>query len=93
MTDSALGYQGIRSRINSILEEVLGYEIDRESIRLEDLDSLQVLELLILIEDEFGIDSDGIIENGPEWWASTDQLAYAISNLMNAPDDNASSRQ
>jgi acyl carrier protein len=92
MTDSVPGYQEIRNRINSILEQVLGYEPNPDDNSLDSMDSLHVLELLILLEDEFNIVSDDIIESDAELWSSIDQLVHTIGKLMNVSDDSTSAR-
>jgi acyl carrier protein len=76
------GQVNIRQRVLAVLENVLGYSLDPDTKRLDDLDSLQVLELLVSLEEEFDIDSDKIIEAHPDWWTSLDDLVAALTSLI-----------
>ncbi|WP_329213985.1 phosphopantetheine-binding protein [Streptomyces sp. NBC_00683] len=71
----------VRERVLAVLERILGYQLDPATEQLTDLDSLQVLELLVSLEEEFDIDSDRIIESQPDWWASLSTLVASISAL------------
>ncbi|MFK3978769.1 phosphopantetheine-binding protein [Micromonospora sp. NPDC050397] len=80
----------IRTRTLEVLTKVLGYRPDPELDDLRGLDSLQVLELLVSLEEEFGIDSDRIIEARPDWWVSLNDLVQIISAL--SVEEDTSSR-
>jgi acyl carrier protein len=73
--------EGIRARVLDAVAQVLGYPLDPETRNLSDLNSLQILELLVLLEEEFDIDSDEIIEARPEWWISLDEIVASIAVL------------
>jgi acyl carrier protein len=72
----------VRERVVAVLERILGYRLDPDAEQLSDLDSLQVLELLVSLEEEFDIDSDRIIESRPDWWSSLSTLADSVSRLL-----------
>ncbi|MGY5060713.1 phosphopantetheine-binding protein [Streptomyces sp. 900105755] len=79
-------------RLRALLGQVLGYPLDPEIRNLQDLDSLQILELIVLLEEEFDIDSDKITESEPGWWSSVDDLVASIRTLMAASSSTAASR-
>lgn len=85
MSDASLGEADIRERILNVLTNILGYRPDERTEKMVDLDSLQVLELLVSLEEEFDIDSDQIIETRPDWWTSLSELVTSIASLVHAP--------
>lgn len=72
----------IRQRILNILESILGYQPEADGEDLQGLDSLQILELLVTLEDELDVDSDRIIESRPGWWETLDGLVEIIKVLQ-----------
>jgi acyl carrier protein len=81
MSTTPVEQQAVRVRILAVLERVVGYQLDPDVEQLTDLDSLQVLELLVSLEEEFDIDSDRIIESKPDWWTSLSGLVESTSRL------------
>ena len=81
MPTSSDEHSAVRERVVSVLERILGYEFDNDADQLTELDSLQVLELLVSLEEEFDIDSDQIIESRPDWWVSIDHLVDLVSKM------------
>ncbi|MFE6040539.1 phosphopantetheine-binding protein [Streptomyces sp. NPDC056452] len=81
MSTTPVEQLAVRERVLAVLERILGYRLDPATEHLTDLDSLQVLELLVSLEEEFDIDSDRIIESQPDWWASLGTLVASISAL------------
>jgi len=74
--------QSTRVRMVAVLERILGYEVALDIEDLSFLDSLQVIELLVSLEDEFEVDSERIIVD-PEtaWWVSLSDLVASIDRL------------
>ena len=85
MPPTPVDESAIRDRILRILTDILGYRPDPQTEQLADLDSLQVLELLVSLEEEFDIDSDYIIETRPDWWSSLSELVASIGSLLGPP--------
>jgi acyl carrier protein len=81
MPEEADALQAIRDRIVQVLQSVIGYEIPPGTDQVDNVDSLQVLEFLVSLEEEFDIDSDKIIEARTDWWLSIDELARSIADL------------
>jgi acyl carrier protein len=81
MAESPTDQHVIRERVLAAVGQILGYQPDPETTHLKDLDSLQVLEFLVLLEEEFDIDSDKIVET-PDWWISIDELVTSIKTLI-----------
>jgi acyl carrier protein len=71
----------IRRRVLAVLEKILGFKPDPDTEQLSNLDSLQVLEFLVSLEEEFDVDSDAIIESHEAWWTSLDGLVATIATL------------
>lgn len=78
MTD-ATSSTDVRTRVLGLLEDVQGFAPDPAQDELTGLDSLQVLELLVSLEEEFNIDSDLIIAARPDWWSSVSTLVDAVT--------------
>ena len=86
MAEALTDDHGVRERVLATLERILGYALDPAAANLVDLDSLQILELLVSLEEEFDVDSDKIIESAAEWWTSLDQLVATIGSLARTED-------
>ncbi len=82
MVDVPIDESAIRRRLLDVLNEILGYRPDPEMDQLTDLDSLQVLELLVSLEEEFEVDSDLIIGTRTDWWSSLSGLVTSIGSLL-----------
>ncbi len=82
MSTTPTEQQVLRERILAILWQVVGYEMDPSVEELTDLDSLQVLELLVSLEEEFDVDAESIIESGLDWWTSLSGLVEAVTTLI-----------
>ncbi|MEV0456638.1 acyl carrier protein [Catellatospora methionotrophica] len=81
MSTPITGEQAIRDRIRAVVERILGHPLEPGADELTDLDSLQVLELMVSLEEEFDIDSDRIIETQTDWWTSLDGLVASVGRL------------
>ncbi|GAA2909511.1 hypothetical protein Acy02nite_89090 [Actinoplanes cyaneus] len=81
MATTPLDQTATRERVLTVVERVLGYPLAPGAEQLTELDSLQVLELLVSLEEEFDIDSEKIIETEPNWWTSLDGLVESVSRL------------
>ncbi|KAB8161725.1 hypothetical protein FH609_020785 [Streptomyces sp. 3MP-14] len=81
MADRPTEENNVRERVLAVVENILGYPPDAEKDDLSGLDSLQVLELLVLLEEEFDIDSDEIVEAQLDWWTSLNGLVSSITSL------------
>jgi acyl carrier protein len=81
VSDTSIEQEAAREHVLAILERVIGYEIDPRVDQLPNLDSLQVLELLVSLEEEFDIDSDQIIESRQDWWISLSGLVESVIRL------------
>jgi acyl carrier protein len=82
MPEEVINEAEIRERILKVLEEVRGFAIEPREEDLSDIDSLQVLELLVSLEEEFDIDSDLIIASRPDWWSSLAALTQSIGSSV-----------
>jgi acyl carrier protein len=71
----------IRAGVLKVLQRILGYPPEPDIEDLRHLDSLQVLELLVSLEDEFDVDSDLIIGARSDWWESLTGLVQIIQAL------------
>lgn len=81
MTNHPVNAHDIRTRLLAVIERIIGYAPEPGIKHLNDLDSLQVLELLVSLEEEFDIDSDRIMETSSDWWRSIDDLVVTIDSL------------
>ncbi|MGW3950442.1 hypothetical protein ACWEKM_05660 [Streptomyces sp. NPDC004752] len=81
MANQPVDEHGIRERILAVVEQIIGHAPEPGIKHLNDLDSLQVLELLVSLEEEFDIDSDRIMETSSDWWKSVDDLVTSIRAL------------
>jgi acyl carrier protein len=76
--------ESVRRRVLGVVQKVLGYQPEADVRELNDIDSLQILELLVSLEEEFDIDSDRILESRTDWWVSVDDLVTIIADLAEA---------
>ncbi|MFI5735142.1 phosphopantetheine-binding protein [Kribbella sp. NPDC051587] len=75
----------VKDRIIEIVEEVLGFEVPSDQDALEQVDSLHLLEILVTLEEEFGIDTDQLIDMTDGWWTSMDRLVAFIAASRPGP--------
>jgi len=85
MCATHINRQVVHERVRAVLKGVVGYELDPGVDQLSDLDSLQILELLVSLEEEFNVDSDEIIESNPDWWISLNDLVESVIKASTRP--------
>jgi acyl carrier protein len=86
MSDVDSSTVATRDVVLKVLSVVAGYEIETDANDLSFLDSLQILELLVTLEEELNIDSDIVIDARTDWWSSVDSLVEAVHKARSSAE-------
>ncbi len=76
-------HESLVRKIGQIVTEVSGITVEsHDDLKASGIDSMQMLEILALLEDEFGI---GIAENMIREFRSLDRIVRLVKDMLEAP--------